>query len=156
MASLIGLTLLVAFALVLNGEEARAATEITGYMDETYPRPYADIDSTDGGQAAMYDQQNVTVWFQYGVSPSQDYTGVKETFLLGEAGSEWNNYGADSGMKTISTGVMRPLISFDLSSIPYWAEVVEARLYLYANYYCERRCDDPFQGAMSGGLPNSW
>ncbi|MFH1929176.1 MAG: DNRLRE domain-containing protein [Chloroflexota bacterium] len=144
-ASLIGLTLLVVFALVLNGEEARAAAEISGYVDETYPRQYADVGSTDGGQAAMYHQQSVSVWFQYGVSPSQDYTGVEETFLLGEAGSEWNNYGVDAGMKVISTGIMRPLIRFDISSIPYWADVVEARLYLYANWYCERRCNDPFQ-----------
>jgi len=144
-ASLIGLTLLVVFALTLNGEGARAASEISGSVGETHPRTDADVGSVSGDQAVTYDQESVTVWFQYGVSPSQDYTGVQETFLLGEAGSEWSNCGVDAGMKVISTGIMRPLIRFDLSSIPYWADVVEARLYLYANWYCERRCHDPFQ-----------
>ena len=143
-ALLVGLTLLVAFAFVFDGEGARAAAEISGYVDESYPLQYADVDSLGDGQAATYDQQSITVWFQHQVSLSQDYTGAEDTFLNGEYEHEWDTYGSQSGMKVNSTGAMRPLIRFDLSTIPYWADVSEARLYLYATSYCERRCDDAF------------
>jgi len=74
-----------------------------------------------------------TVVFQQGVSPTSAYRGVRDTFLNGENSD--TAYGSFIEMHIKNDASKRPLISFDLTSIPANSEVLAASLELATNYY---------------------
>jgi len=97
---------------------------------------YARLDAPAPPPRALADGA-VEIWFQEGVSPSADYTGVDDTYISSEAPS--SNFGTEGGMKIGYMGVLlRPLIRFDVSIIPSGSVVTEAKLYLFANYIKRR------------------
>lgn len=67
------------------------------------------------------------VTFQEG---SGGYAGARDTTL--DAWAPYSNFGGEGSLRVHAYDVRSALLMFDLSSIPKWAHVVEARLELYA------------------------
>jgi hypothetical protein len=70
------------------------------------------------------------VTFQY---KTGEYEACFDSFL--DSWAPALNYGRDGGMKIRTEGIKRPIISFDVARIPAGATILDAHMWLYANYY---------------------
>lgn len=88
----------------------------------------------------------VTAWLQQGVLPDASYNGVSDTFLSIDEATIPHGSGINLQMKNDSNGGKRPLIWFNLSSIPTGSVITAATLHLAQDPY---RKNDTFSSSVS-------
>ncbi len=96
----------------------------------------------------------VTIWLQQGVLPAASYTGVTDAFLSIDEADLTHGANITLQMKNDSNGGKRPLLRFDVSSIPVGSHVTDATLHLAQDPY---RKNDSFSSTVSVfALLRSW